>query len=105
MDKKELNKEKATLIKAVLEYKNNVKTLKEEFDTSQMIVNGVMDIGLHDDSNPNLKNACIELGKTTMNDMKGSILYLVDLIDSIADILIDVYSTSLKELETKEDDE
>lgn len=104
MDKKELNKERATLIKAVLEYKNNIKTLKEELDTSQMIVNGMMDIGLHDDSNPKLKNACIELSKTTINDMKGTIQYLVDLIDSIADILIDVYGSALKELETKEDD-
>ena len=69
-----------------------------------MIVNGMMDIGLHDDSNPKLKNACIELGKTTIDDMKGTILYLVDLIDSISGILVDVYSTSLKELETKEDD-
>lgn len=105
MDKKELNKERATLIKAVLEYKNNVKTLKEELDTSQIVVNGMMDIGLHDDSNPKLKNACIELGKTTIDDMKGSILYLVDLIDSIADILVDVYGSALKELQTKEDDE
>lgn len=105
MDKKELNKERATLIKSVLEYKNNVKTLKEELDTSQMIVNGMMYIGLHDDSNPKLKNACIELGKTTIDDMKGTILYLVDLIDSIADILVDVYGSALKELETKEDDE
>lgn len=104
MDKKELNKERATLIKAVLEYKNNVKTLKEELDTSQMIVNGMMDIGLRDNSNSNLKNACIELGKTTMDDMKGSILYLVDLIDSIADILVDVYGSALKELDNKEDD-
>lgn len=105
MDKKELNKERATLIKSVLEYKNNVKTLKEELDTSQMTVDGIMDIGLRDDSNPKLKNACIELGKTTMNDMKGTILYLVDLIDSIADILVDVYGSALKELKTKEDDE
>lgn len=105
MDKKELNKERATLIKAVLEYKNNVKTLKDELDTSQMVVNGMMDIGLRDDSNPKLKNACIELGKTTIDDMKGTILYLVDLIDSIADILVDVYGSALKEPQTKEDDE
>lgn len=105
MDKKELNKERATLIKAVLDYKNNVKTLKDELDTSQMVVNGMMDIGLCDDSNPKLKNACIELGKTTIDDMKSTILYLVDLIDSIADILVDVYGSALKELETKEDNE
>ena len=105
MDKKELNKERATLIKSVLEYKNNVKTLKDELDTSQMIVNGMMDIGLRDDSNPKLKNACIELGKTTIDDMKGTILYLVGLIDSIADILIDVYGSALKELDNKEDNE
>ena len=105
MDKKELNKEKAVVIKNVLDYKNAIQSIKKDLDIQNRVIDGFISIGIRSDASIKLKDTCIELALDTIQDKNNTILYLVNLIDSIADILVDVYGSALKELETKEDDE
>lgn len=102
MTKEEMNKDKAEVLKIVLEYKNNISTLKDGVRTSNIITDSMMRIGLRDDASIALKNTCIELGIAKRDQLESLILSLIDTIDTIGDSLIDAYSEGMKEIETED---
>lgn len=102
MTKEEMNKDKAEVLKMVLEYKNNISTLKDGIRTSNIITDSMMRIGLRDESSIECKNACIKLGMTERDRLQSLIFSLIDAIDAIGDSLIDAYSEGMKEIETED---
>ena len=105
MDKKELNKERANVIKNVLDYKNAIQLIKKDLDIQNRVIDGFISIGLRSDASIELKDTCIELALNTIQDKNNTILYLINLIDEIGNVLVEAYGNGLKELQTKEEDE
>lgn len=102
MTKEEMNKDKAEVLKMVLEYKNNISTLKNGLGESKLIIDSTMLRGLSNESSIALKNACIELGMNEIDRLQSLIFSLIDFIDAIGDSLIDAYSEGMKEIETED---
>lgn len=102
MTKEEMNKDKAEIIKNVLDYKNTIQSFKKDFDTQKSVIDRFISIGLRSDASIKLKDTCIELALNTIQNKDDTILFLINFIDSIGDSLIDVYSEGIKGIETED---
>lgn len=102
MTKEEMNKNKAEIIKNVLDYKNTIQSFKKDFDTQKSVIDRFISIGLRSDASIKLKDICIELALNTIQNKDDTILFLINFIDSIGDSLIDAYSEGIKEIETED---
>lgn len=102
MTKEEMNKDKAEVLKMVLEYKNNISILKNGLGESKLIIDSTMLRGLSNESSIELKNACIELGMKEIDRLQSLVFSLIDFIDATGDSLIDAYSEGIKGIETED---
>lgn len=100
MTKEEMNKDKAEVLKMVLEYKSNLETMKT--DLKNPVAENFVSMGLQNGAPIDLKNTCMKFALCEIAKYKDLILKMINVIDAIGDSLIDAYSEGIKGIETED---